>query len=136
MKSNPMFSGYQSRWAAVFAGVICLALSAGVAAEEAKPCAQDAARLCKGVEPGEGRIAKCMKAHENELSPACKARIAEFREEAKEARDACQEDVQKNCKDVKPGGGRILQCLKAHESALSPQCREKLAEAKGKRRRE
>jgi hypothetical protein len=27
---------------------------------------------------------------------------------------------------VKPGGGRILKCLKEHESELSPACNEKL----------
>lgn len=36
----------------------------------------------------------------------------------------CYEDVQKLCKDVKPGGGRIATCLKEHEGELAPGCRE------------
>jgi len=34
-------------------------------------CKEDAARLCPGVEPGKGRIAHCLKAHENEISIGC-----------------------------------------------------------------
>ena len=36
----------------------------------------------------------------------------------------CYDDVQKFCKDVKPGGGRIATCLKQHEGQLNPACRE------------
>lgn len=36
----------------------------------------------------------------------------------------CYEDVQKFCKDVKPGGGRIATCLKENEGQLSTACRD------------
>lgn len=72
VNSMSKFSSIQFSWLTVIAGVFSLTLSASVAAEEAKPCAEDAARLCKGVEPGEGRVAKCMKEYEKELSRACK----------------------------------------------------------------
>jgi len=39
------------------------------------------------------------------------------------AADPCQADIQRLCSDVKPGGGRILHCLKAHEDAISPECK-------------
>ncbi|HET8720609.1 MAG TPA: cysteine rich repeat-containing protein [Nitrospira sp.] len=42
-------------------------------------------------------------------------------------RKACDEDVKKLCPDIRPGGGRILQCLHGHESSLSPACRQVLA---------
>jgi len=35
----------------------------------------------------------------------------------------CKADVQKFCSEVKPGGGRIIECLKEHENDLSPQCK-------------
>jgi hypothetical protein len=38
------------------------------------PCAADMQKFCKDVKPGEGRLIACMKAHETELSDACKAR--------------------------------------------------------------
>ncbi len=37
---------------------------------------------------------------------------------------ACHEDVQKFCKDVKPGHGAIAECLKTHEAELSAPCKE------------
>ena len=37
---------------------------------------------------------------------------------------ACEPEAKRFCPDVKPGGGRILQCLHQHESDLSPGCQE------------
>jgi len=34
----------------------------------------------------------------------------------------CAADVQKFCKDVKRGGGRVIACLKSHQSDLSAAC--------------
>ena len=34
-------------------------------------CKADAERLCAGIQPGGGRIVKCLKAHENEVSIGC-----------------------------------------------------------------
>ena len=34
----------------------------------------------------------------------------------------CHTEIRTYCADVQPGGGRILQCLKQHESALSGVC--------------
>jgi len=39
-------------------------------------CVDDMKRLCAGVRPGQGRIAKCLKRHEADLSPACKQELA------------------------------------------------------------
>jgi len=41
-------------------------------------------------------------------------------------RKACDEDVKKLCPDIRPGGGRILQCLHGQQSNLSPACRQAL----------
>lgn len=43
--------------------------------------------------------------------------------EAQKKQAACKEDVDKFCKDVQPGGGRIMQCLKQHSADLSPACK-------------
>ncbi|HEU4381948.1 MAG TPA: cysteine rich repeat-containing protein [Anaeromyxobacteraceae bacterium] len=39
------------------------------------------------------------------------------------AQDACAEDVQRLCPDVKPGSSRIARCLRENEAKLSASCR-------------
>ncbi len=39
----------------------------------------------------------------------------------------CADEIEKFCRDVKPGGGRLLQCLREHDSQLSEACRNKVA---------
>ena len=72
--------------------------------EDGGPCAEDLAKFCKDVQPGGGRIAKCLKEHEKELSATCTQHIAEVQSRWKEANQACHDDVLKFCKDVKPDG--------------------------------
>lgn len=45
----------------------------------------------------------------------------------------CRADAKKLCKGVQRGEGRILACLKEHESELSAACKEKLQQAKEKK---
>ncbi len=120
---------------ALAAGLLCLAVSAlafsdAASAAGQKPCAGDVAQFCKGVERGGGRIARCLNQHQDELSPACKARLDAAKEEGKEVAEACKDDVQKQCQGVKRGGGRIMQCLRSHQGALSNKCQDKLDEAR------
>jgi len=49
-----------------------------------------------------------------------------------EGKGPCASDVQKFCANVKQGGGRIVECLKEHQTELSPACSAKMAEAKEK----
>jgi hypothetical protein len=52
---------------------------------------------------------------------------------ANKANHPCAADVQKFCKDVKRGEGRIIKCLKSHQSELSQACSSLLAKGrKGK----
>jgi hypothetical protein len=123
-----------SKWIALVVGMVGLTLCicAPAGAQTKNPCADDVQKFCKDVKPGGGRLAKCMKEHEKDLSPQCKASIEETRAKAKEAHEACADDVQRFCKDVKPGGGRIVKCLKQNEKELSAECREKLTQARKK----
>jgi hypothetical protein len=38
-------------------------------------------------------------------------------------REACQSDFEKYCPGVKPGGGRVVECLSKHLDQLTPQCK-------------
>jgi hypothetical protein len=49
-------------------------------------------------------------------------------------REACHDDVERLCHDVKPGRGQIRECLKAHESELSTGCRAAIEEARAHHR--
>ena len=44
-------------------------------------------------------------------------------------RDACMGDYQKYCKNVAPGGGRIIACLAKQSDRLTPACKKVLGEA-------
>jgi hypothetical protein len=134
MKNRTAFSGVQLKWPAVLAGVFCLSLAAIAPAEASgKHCADDAAKFCKDVQKGEGRVAKCLKEHKDELSPACKKNIAKAKKMAKGMKKACHDDAKKLCSDIKPGGGKIAQCLKEHEGELSQACKEMMDRPRGRK---
>lgn len=123
-----------SKWVAVVASVLCFYMATAASAEEGTgPCAEDAARLCKDVKPGERRMAKCMKEHSSELSAACKDNMGKAKEKVREAAQSCKADVSKFCADVKRGGGRIVQCLKQHEADLSPACKDEMTKPGGRK---
>ena len=111
--------------AVIFVAAISFDLHAQQASE-GNPCMPDIKTFCKSVKPGEGRIARCLKQHENELSEAWRDYRAGLKERAKAGTQACEADMAKFCKSVKPGEGRIVQCLKQHENELSEACRKYL----------
>ncbi|MDD2805124.1 MAG: cysteine rich repeat-containing protein [Elusimicrobiales bacterium] len=161
-------------------GGLGLALSLPAAAEKGKgPCAADAAKFCKDVKPGEGRVAACLKEHEKELSQACTDRRALAAEKkgkrggkfarrgnrgggscmreygqgfgagfrngfkmraglggknAKAKRNkgakVCAADVQKLCGEVKPGEGRVRDCLIKNVDKLSEGCKTRTEKVK------
>lgn len=94
-------------------------------------CKADVEKLCKDVKLGEGRIARCLKQNEANLSPACKDAMAQARQKMQALRDACGADAKQYCKGVKHGHGRILACLKQNEAKLSEGCRAAMQGAHG-----
>jgi len=93
-------------------------------------CAGDVQKFCQGVALGEGRIAKCLAQHKDELSPGCTARVAQAKQQLKGIAQACEDDIYAFCEGVQPGKGRVAKCLKANEANLSPQCKTSIAKAK------
>ena len=41
--------------------------------------------------------------------------------------NACRADAERFCQGIAPGGGRIIACLKSHETELSPGCQQEFA---------
>lgn len=93
-------------------------------ADEDKPCQADAKKFCGDINPGDGRMMKCMKEHEADLSPACKEKGKKMHEHMEKAKEACKDDAAKLCKDVDPGDGRMLKCMKEHKGDLSQGCKD------------
>jgi hypothetical protein len=132
MKNVTVLSGFQMKWFSVLAGMFCLVLTTGAAAASTRPCADDAAMLCNGIKPGGGAVAKCLKEHSSELSPACQKNIAKAKRKARKFNKACREDARQFCRDEKRGDGRVLKCLAQHQDELSPACKNMMGKPIGR----
>lgn len=85
-------------------------------------CSEDLQRFCFGLQPGGGRLVQCLSSHTSELSAACGTVIAATGRGGAKLHAACNQDLQRFCVGVQPGGGRLIQCLSAHTSELSVAC--------------
>ena len=112
-----------------FAGIfpkIALALTACCfllpASAGDRPCTEDVKKFCADVQPGEGRIAKCLLKNQEGLSEACRAHQKAAWARMKTIGEACKEDTERFCSSVEPGEGRILRCLQKNKESLTPEC--------------
>ena len=106
--------------------------SASAAAPLGKACAAEIKAQCADVKPGGGRIRDCLKAHSSDLSEGCQEAInsaAYTVNSAAAVGKTCAAEIKAQCADVKPGGGRIRDCLKAHAADVSDGCKEAMAKA-------
>jgi len=104
-----------------------------VGAEGKGPCAADGKKFCSNVQPGDGRIYKCMMSHKAELSPACGDAMKAVNEKFDRFAKACKSDTEKFCKSIPAGDGRILSCLKGRESDLDKACAAEFKRARNDR---
>jgi hypothetical protein len=103
-------------------------LSATVAmAQQRGQCAADIKAKCAGVQPGEGRVSACVKAHLTEFSEPCQARLAKIATVG----NACKADVTKSC--AGKSRLRLVSCMKEALGNLSDPCKDALAEAVGRK---
>ena len=115
----------------------CAFYSAEAKAEDVKgACKEDVEKFCRDVKKGHGAIVQCLRAHEADLSEACKSARAEMNEQIKQRREeivaACKDDAAKVCADVKPGRGAIAHCLRDHSGQLSEGCKNAMQHAHDK----
>lgn len=96
-------------------------------------CKQELTTFCKDVTPGEARIIACLYAFQDKLSPRCEYALYDSVDQLDRtlanlayAISECRDDLKKNCADVKPGEGRLLDCLNKNEAQVSARCNEAL----------
>ena len=97
----------------------------------AKGCKTELESYCKDVTPGEGRVLACLYAYGDKLSGGCKytlyeasAQLGHFIQTVSYLAQECEDDLEKYCVDIKPGEGRLLDCLDKNEDSVSSRCKE------------
>jgi Cysteine rich repeat len=103
-------------------------------AKDENPCKKDIAKFCKDIEPGEGRILRCLTLFKDDVTPACKKHLARIEKAVEEVQTSCADDYAIFCSSVLPGQGRIAACLEKNEKILTPKCKANLKEVKQKAR--
>jgi hypothetical protein len=94
-----------------------------------KGCDADAAKYCPGLDIEGQKAFMCMMAYEESLSDSCKLGILERAIDLKRSVQAieysimaCEQDADTFCLDVQPGEGAIINCIKAHQTEVTPAC--------------
>lgn len=88
-------------------------------------CEEDIEQLCPDSPDGSART-RCLQRRAKQLPPLCQSQLHErfvkWKEDRSRLMAACDEDVKRFCRAVKPGSGQILQCLQAHGQEVSDRC--------------
>lgn len=99
-------------------------------------CQQELTTFCKDVTPGEGRILACLYAFQDKLTPRCEyalydsiGQLDRLLTNLSYTVGECRDDLQTFCADVKPGQGRLLDCLNKNEAKVSNRCNTALKDA-------
>jgi hypothetical protein len=82
-------------------------------------CAADIKAYCTDVEPGEGRLAACIKEHVSDFSLTCKARLVRTIVTAKE----CASSLKEQCGGRQRNGSETRTCLRDSVASLSDLCK-------------
>lgn len=88
-------------------------------------CEADIEQLCPDSPDGSTRT-RCLQQRAKQLPPLCQSQLREqfvkWKEDRSRLVEACDEDVKRFCRAVKPGSGQILQCLQSHGQEVSDRC--------------
>ncbi|MFV2061610.1 MAG: cysteine rich repeat-containing protein [Gammaproteobacteria bacterium] len=126
--SNPAFAEGKKLAEKLSKGVIGIEV-------QVESCDSDADIFCPGLPLDSRKSFMCLMAYENNLSIACKLGIVEAALAIEDSVNAinysiksCEADADKLCLKVKPGEGRIVNCLRKNESKLDKKCTAALKE--------
>jgi hypothetical protein len=103
----------------------------GLVETVAEGCKKEIETYCSKVTFGEGRILACLYAHNDKLSGRCEYALYDAAAQLERAIAAltyvaneCKDDLKAHCSSVKPGEGRLLNCLEKHEKDVSDRCKQ------------
>ncbi len=104
------------------------------AAQVAKlKCEAEVEQLCPDMGDGPART-RCLEQRAKSLTPVCRTQMQErfvrWKEDRVRLVSACQEDVKRLCASLRPGDGRVLQCLQDHSQEVSDRCYQTLPKGK------
>ena len=99
-------------------------------------CQKELESFCSTVTPGRGRIAACLLAHNDKLSEQCEGafevglvQLSMILSTVSYVVEHCSDDLDKHCKGVVIGGGRIQKCLSKNRDKLEQKCQTAFSEA-------
>ncbi len=99
-----------------------LLVSSAMAQSGLGACAADIKKTCANIDPGNRRIAACVKENLSDFSDGCKARLAEVAAAGK----TCRADVEKECGTVSPRIQKVA-CVKDAIAGLGDDCKAAIA---------
>jgi len=85
-------------------------------------CAADLDHFCGTVTPGGGRIALCIRAHDDQLSNTCRLALYRVARTLKSGVDRVAETCWNEIRDLCGDTGKFGQCLEQKKNSLSPVC--------------
>ncbi len=101
----------------------------GIVKSVAEGCNEEIRTYCSTVTPGEGRVLACLFSHEDKLSGRCQYALYDAAVQLERAVAAltyvaneCDADLETYCANIRPGEGRLAQCLKKNEKKLNQRC--------------
>ncbi len=93
-------------------------------------CAKDIIKYCDGVTPGDGHIASCLYAREDQISDQCGDAFEDVGDLMDSmfstityALSTCAADIEKHCAGTKFGQGRLFTCLDENKANIGTQCK-------------
>jgi hypothetical protein len=113
----------------VFSGVV--SAQQALVDSVVKGCDKELKTYCKDVTPGEGRVLACLYAHEDKLSGQCEYALYDAAAQLERVINAltytvneCRDDLKTYCADIKPGEGRLLQCIDKNDAKITKRCKQ------------
>ena len=120
--------------------VVIIGLFSGPAVAEkdlvetiSRDCKGEITRYCTGISPGRSRMLACLYAHSDKLTAFCGLALLDAVPELDRtianlalAAKGCGGDLKAYCSMVRPGEGRMMDCLERNKGMVSGQCKEVL----------